>query len=335
MYWILLTTKQQHANFGKNKLTQQTLENKMNNTLLAIQRLKPFVKTVSGKTAEKAIIDMSRSLTAALSEAEIEVEEYLNDYSADNIFNPTCLLGNHDDIFSFVSDKYKSFARIMFEMRPVGLGTPNAMVGEGEFMALFCSPRVGISKKKNSGDLTVDSKTIELKGTQLRFFSPMKTTGKQVQSHAAKIAPKYKIRPNLSKGNRTAYEPWDNGRSKKLNKGDHWIAQFDAIGEATSKKFLAELCSVFMDCTENDFDVCFINGKFDSDKLQLLIVSKFFKGMEKKWDAFTQINNSKITCITDDQDEFDKLIRNDKLKMDGNYFRSFQDITVGLYVKLC
>jgi hypothetical protein len=245
------------------------------------------------------------------------------------------LLGNHSDIFSFVNDKYKSLARIMFEMRPVGLGTPNAMVGEGEFMALFLSPRVGISKKKNSGDLTVDGKTIELKGTQLRFFSPMKTTGKQVQTHASIIASKYKIEPNLSKGERTAYEPWDNGRSKKLNKTQHWVDQFSVIGEDASKKFLHELCKVFMDCSESDFHVCFVNGKFDSTKLQLLIISKFFKGMEKKWDAFTQINDGKITCITDDQAAFDKLINSGKLKMDGNYFRSFQDIVVGLYVKLC
>lgn len=307
----------------------------MNSTYSTILNLKPFVKSVSNKTADKAITDMARALTSALAEADIDVDTYRQDYNNDAIFDPSCLLGNHSDIFSFVDDKYKTLARIMFEMRPVGLGTPNAMVGEGEFMALFLSPRVGISKKKNSGDLTVNGKTIELKGTQLRFFSPMKTTGKQVQAHASVVASKYKIKPNLSKGNRTAYEPWDNGRSKKLNKTQHWVDQFNVIGEDASKKFLHELCKVFMECSESDFNVCFTNGKFDSTKLQLLIISKFFKGMEKKWDAFTQINDGKITCITDNQTEFDKLINSGKLKMDGNYFRSFQDIVVGLYVKLC
>jgi hypothetical protein len=90
-----------------------------------------------------------------------------------------------------------------------------------------------------------------------------------------------------------------------------------------------------MTCKEEDFDNCFVKGEFDAVKLQLLIVSKFFNSMDKEWDAFTQINNGKITCITDDQKEFDKLIESGKLKMDGNYFRSFQDMTVGLYVKLC
>jgi hypothetical protein len=300
-----------------------------------ILNLKTFVKSVSKKDADKAITDMTRALVAALSEADIDINTYLLDYAADTIFDPSCLLGNHENIFSFVNDKYKTLASIMFEMRPVGLGTPNAMVGEGEFMSLFLSPRVGISKKKNSGDLTVDGKTVELKGAQLRFFSPMKTTGKQVQAHAAIVAAKYGIKPNLSVNNRTAYEPWDNGSSKKLNKTQHWVNQFNSIGEDKSKKFLHELCNIFMNCPESDFDVCFIDKKFDSTKLQLLIVSKFFKGMEKEWDAFTQINNGKITCITDDQTAFDNLINSGKLQMDGNYFRSFQDVVVGLYVKLC
>lgn len=304
-------------------------------TINTIVKLKPFVKTVSKKTADKAITDMARMLTAALAEAAVDVDAYIKDYNGGKIFDPSCLLGNHEDIFEFVKKPYKTLARIMFEMRPVGLGTPNAMVGEGEFMALFSSPRVGISKKKNSGDLTVDGKTVELKGTQLRFFTAKKTTGKQVQTHANAIAPKYNLLPNKTKGNRTAYEPWDNSEGKTINKSKHWINQFKTLGEDKSKEFLAELCQVFIDCEKKDFDVCFVGGEFDAVKLQLLFVSKFFKSMEKDWDAFTQINGGKITCITDDQEAFDKLIKDGKLKIDGNYFRSFQDIPVGLYVKLC
>lgn len=300
-----------------------------------IQLLKPFVKEVTNKKAEKALIDMSRMLTLALMEAGVDPTKFISDYKKDIIFDPTCLLGNHPDIFQFVVEEYRNLARIMFEMRPVGLGTPNAMVGEGEFMTLFFSPRVGISKEKNKGDLTVNGKAIELKGTQLRFFSSMKTTGKQVQAHAEKISPAYGIKPNLSKGNRTAFEPWDSGRSAKLNKAEHWTNQFSKVGKAQTKKYLADLCGCFMECSPDDFDSCFEKDKFDAGSLQMLIVSKFFKGMEKEWDAFTQINEGKITCITDDQKAFDELIKTGKLKMDGNYFRSFQDVVVGLYVKLC
>ena len=300
-----------------------------------VETLKPFVKEVSRKSADKALLDLSRDLATALTESGISKDAYIEAYRKDKIFDPACLLGNHADLFEFVNPKFLDLCKIMFEQRPVGLGTPNAMVGEGEFMALFTSPRVGISKEKNKGDITVDGKTIELKGSQLRFFSPMKTTGKQVQEHAGKIAKKYGVTPNSAPGNRTAYEPWDNGRSKKWNKAAHWIEQFDNLGVEKSKEYLADLCSSFMECCAEDFNICFSKKKFDAYALQLLIVSKFFKGMEKKWDAFTQINEGKITCITDDLKAFDKLIKSGTLKMDGNYFRSFQDNVVGLYVKLC
>jgi hypothetical protein len=237
------------------------------NTVIA---LKPFVKRVSHKTADKAITDLARALTQALSEAECEPAQYLEDYTQDRIFDPACLLGNHEDIFQFVAPNYRELAQIMFEQRPIGLGTPNAMVGEGEFMALFCSPRVGISKKRNSGDLTVDGKTVELKGEQLRFFTAKKTTGKQVQEHARSIAERWGVLPNLSVGNRTAYEPWDSGTSVKLNKVAHWQQQFVKLGQARSQEFLAELCAVFMDCESSDFAACWQQGEFSVDCQQVL-----------------------------------------------------------------
>ena len=308
-----------------------------------VERAKPFVKKISGKSADKAVTDLARNLSAALSEAGVDFDKYINDYKEDKIFDPSCLLANNDDIFSFVTKKYQELARIMFSQRPVGLGTPNAMVGECEFMALFFSPRVGIAKQNGGGDLTIDGKKVELKGTQLRFFSPKKITGRQVQVHAQQISAKYGIRPNISKPEkgdkdkkiRSAYEPWDNGKSKSLNKKDHWIGQFANLGVERSCEYLQELCSVFMDCDPNEYKRCFDkDGQFDANKFQLLIVESFFAGMEKEWDAFTQINEGRITCISDDKKEFAKLIKSGKIVMDGNYFRSFKDMVVGLYIKL-
>jgi hypothetical protein len=321
------------------------------NTKQKIQKLKRHVKNVSGKTADKAIIDMTRMLVAALSESDISIDSYLEAYESDVIFDPTCLLGNHSNIFDFVNKEYKELASIMFEMRPVGLGTPNAMVGEGEFMSLFLSPRVGISKKKNSGDLTVDGKTIELKGSQLRFFSPMKTSGQAVQAHAKQVSEKFGVQPNKAgrgkNSKETDYQPWGNcygtattasGKPKKDPRGikQHWIAQFDKLGVERSCLYLEELCSVFIDCSRNDFIDCFDkDNQFDEVKFQFVLVKKMFAGMEKNWDAFTQIDNGRITCITDDIKNFNTLVDNGGIKMDGCYFRSNQPNTVGLYVKLC
>lgn len=319
------------------------VENPVNEFKQLVEKCKPWVKKISSKEADKAITDLARNLASALSEAGVDFDSYIKDYNQDKIFDPGCLLKNNDNIFTFVSEKYEGLARIMFSQRPVGLGTPNAMVGECEFMALFFSPRVGIAKQKGGGDLTVDGKKVELKGTQLRFFSPKKITGRAVQIHAEKVSAKYGIEPNMSKPEkgdknkkcRYAYEPWDNGRSKTLAKGDHWISEFARLGAEKSCEYLHELCSVFMDCDPKEYKRCFNeHGKFDANKFQLLIVECFFAGMEKEWDIFTQINEDRITCISDDKEEFTKLIKSGKIVMDGNYFRSFKDMVVGLYVKL-
>lgn len=298
------------------------------------ESLKPFVKKVCDKQADKALRSLCRELATALYESGISPERYLEAYHKDTIFDPSCLLGNHINLFDFVQPEFVPLCKVMFEQRPVGLGTPNAMVGEGEFMALYTSPRVKLSKVKDTGDITVDGKAVELKGTELRFYSPMKITGKQVQTHAQTLAKKYEVMPNICKDNRTAFEPWDHGNSKTLNKVSHWIQQFKKLGTEKSKQYLYELSGCFMECREEDFDVCFDKGVFDVVKYQQLIVSKWFKGMEKNWDAFTQINESKIVSISDNQKDFDKLISTGKLKIYGNYFRSFQDIPVGLYATL-
>jgi hypothetical protein len=313
-----------------------------------IAKLIPFVKKVTGKTKSKALIDMARMLNSALLEAGINLDAYIEDYTKDEIFDPGCLLGNHDSIFDFVKNPYKEFAKVMFESRPVGLGTPQAMVGEGEFMALFCSPRVGIAKKKDGGDITVDGKKVELKGGQLRFFSPTKISGIRVQQHAKQISPTYGILPNRA-GNGTNskitdYQPWGNCMGTRLTPGgkpkkdprsiaQHWIEQFSVLGVDRSCEYLAELCNVIVECEKGDFVVCFDSDKkFNQVALQHLLVKKLFRHMVKKWDAFTQVTDGRIISITDDLVLFDTLIDTGKLVMDGCYLRSNQHTTVGLYV---
>jgi hypothetical protein len=296
-----------------------------------VEDLKPFVREVSNKTADKAIIDMARNLASALSESGIKYENYFRDYRADKIFDPGCLLKTQPNIFDSVTPDYLEFCQTMFSLRPVGLGTPNAMVGEGEFMSIFSSPRVGISKKKNCGDITVDDKTVEMKGSELRIMG--KVTGKVVQKHAQSLAKIYNIKPNPAKGNRTAFEPWD--PSDSLGKATHWISQFKVLGVEKSCAYLNELCSSFIICEAKDFKVCFDDKKvFKPIELQKVILKKLFAAMDKRWDAFTVIDNNKITCLDKDEKRFDKLVESGEVVVSGSYFRSFQDTNVGLYIQL-
>lgn len=296
-----------------------------------VRHLLEFVEKVSGKTGAKAVVDMARNITGALFESEIDVDEYQKAYRVDEIFDPSCLLGNHENLFDFVSPGYGEFCEIMLQLRPVGLGTPNAMVGEGEFMAIFCSPRAGLSKKSNRGDIVVDGKTIELKGSNIRIMGDV--TGWQVQEHARKISGKYGVTPNACSRNRTAYEPWDkNGAKQKVQ---HWLQQFERLGPDRACAYLNELCGVFMRCDAADFQPCFdAKGAFDAFCLQRVILKKLFCAMEKEWDAFTVLDGSQIKCLPNDGKVFAEMVDSGRVIITGNYFRSFQNVKIGLYIEV-
>ena len=294
----------------------------MNNFAETIEKVKPFIKEVTNKTADKAVDDMARAFTGALFEANINFEDFILSYKKDEIFNPDCLFDDQSNLFDYIHSNYISFAKVLFTLRPIGLGTPNAMVGEGEFMCLLLSPRVGISKKKDSGDITVDGRPIEMKGEQVRIFGEM--TGVELQNYAKSIAKIFNVEPNPVTKNRKAYEPWGT-TSIKLQ---HWKEQFKNIGKDNTLDFLATLFQkpkeIFIECFEDD--------NFDAKILNKVILKMFFKDMTKKWDAFTMIDSDgRITVITTNLDEFNSKVDSDKIYVTGDYFRSFQNNKIGLY----
>ena len=290
-----------------------------------IQKIIPHIKERSNKTGEKAIIDMARSLVGALYEADITVDTFLNDFKKDQIFDASCYFENGANVFDYYKNvKYKELIKIMFQLRPVGLGTPNAMVGESEFLGLMTTVRSGVAKKKNTGDITVDDKTIELKGDKLRFMG--KITGKNLQKHMMVVSKKYKVKPNETTKGRTAYEPW--GRSG--NKINHWLKEMNKLGASKGNKYLQESLSVVVK-GKIDYKSAFVKGKFDVEELNKIMLINLFKSQTKLWDAFTVISDGVVSCITSCEKSFAKMVNTGKIKVTGDYFRSFQDMNVGLY----
>jgi hypothetical protein len=299
----------------------------MQNYKTVLEQLKPFVIKVSHKREEKAVNDISRAMAGAILESGISLDVYLNDFKNDNIFDPSCLVKNTKNIFESVTPKYRDFAKILFCLRPVGLGTPNAMVGEGEVLALFTSPRVGIAKKSGTGDITVDGKNVELKGSGVRVYS--QKSGVVFAKEVAEISKRYDIEPNDVNKGRKAFEPWES--SKKKNQ--HWIQQFAKLGEKKSKKYLFEVMNATgSEFSEESIERVFKNG-FSVQQLEKEIIKSFFKSTQKKWDAFTVINNGSIVSITHDCDEFDKMVEEGIIKPEANFFRMFQSNPLGWYVK--
>jgi len=296
----------------------------MNSYCETLEKARAFVKRLTNKTANKALTDLARALTSACFESDTDIDEFISSYDEDEIFDPNCLFGNHDNVYDFVLPKYRKIAKILFEYRPIGLGTPQAMVGEGELMCLAMSPRVGIAKKKNTGDITVDDSPIEMKGEQVRIMGDI--TGIELQTRAKSLAKEFGIKPNTCTRNRKAYEPWGMSPSKI----SHWQNEFKEIGKPEAVEFL----SLLFDAPKARFTGCWTDGWFDAELLNKVILKMLFRQMEKLWEAFTIIeSDGRIVSITADPDEFDRMVDDDVIYVTGDYIRSFQPVKIGLYCK--
>lgn len=289
-----------------------------------------FAQKVTGKEGSKALKSMARALVGACHETGIDLLEYIQDYKDDSIFYPACLLTHDSYIFGYFTDDYVEFAKCMFELRPVGLGTPNAMVGEGEFLVIFASPNVWISKKKDEGDLIVFDEgkeyKIELKGDGTRLFHDIK--GKEFNRKVGAIAKEYELEPNDCKGKRKGFEPWALTSKKK----EFWKAAFNRIGEEEALLFLTEVCNILDSSVQiADLETCFQNEIFIAENLQKIFLKIFFKNQNKLWDYFTMISGEQIRCLSASPEEFNRLVDCDDIEVTGNFIRIFQDIKIGLY----
>ena len=303
----------------------------MNNYCKTLVKAKPFVQTLTGKDADKALMDLARSLASALFESGIEIEDFILSYERDEMFNPDCLFGDHNSVYDYVKPKYREIAKILFDYRPVGLGTPNAAVGEGEFMCIALSPRVGIAKKKNTGDISVDeTRFVEMKGDQIRIMFD-EITGPELQRHAESVSREFDIEPNKVNRKRLAYEPW----GMSLPKISHWQQEFKRIGKDKAIDFLRLLFKPITTYEKEKLEECFTNDIFEPRVLNKILLKTFFRLMEKKWEAFTIIeSNGCIISISSDPDEFDRMVDDDIIVVTTDYFRSFSaGAKLGLYCK--
>ena len=171
---------------------------------------------------------------------------------------------------------------------------------------------------------------MEIKGSEIRIFDDV--TGVELQQHANTISNKYGVSPNEATSGRTAFEPWYKNQGGR--KVAHWKNQFAQLGISKSCDYLTELCGIFMDCEPSEFRYCFRDNVFDVLAMEKFILKKLFVAMPKKWDAFTVIDNGGVKCLTSDNNAFDEMVEAGVIKVTANYFRSFQAVKIGLYVKI-
>lgn len=318
----------------------------MNQYQLDVQTIEKWLPIK--KTASKARLDIARQVTSAIHESGLTPQDLMTAYQNDAILDVDVYVKNTKDFFTAVKDpKFDTLVRVLFTARPVGLGTPNAATGEGELVAVICSPRADVSKKSSEGDLLINGKKVELKGDQLRIMAPSGIAGNKLNQHGKSLLSKYQLNENSCK-NGLGVEPWSidpkpsySKKGKLINNDKykrqaHWRNEFNRIGEKLAKEFLKEYLDATMDhpFSTSDFDPCFTNGQYDGSKLFEVLILNWFDNFiaKSKWDCFTVISNGNVRVIKDHQ-TFQAFIKNKSnyQKLD-NYFRIFQSNTVGIYV---
>ena len=64
------------------------------------------------------------------------------------------------------------------------------------------------------------------------------------------------------------------------------------------------------------------------------MVKGLWANTTKLWDSYTVIDGGHVSSLNTETNQFDKLVNEGIIKVSGNYFRSFQDNNVGLYVTI-
>lgn len=309
----------------------------MTNILIATQNeISDFINTITGKK-EKALKDIVFHVAGCLVMSDISADEYIQSYLKNEIFDASVLLQDGAKLTDGFSSKFEEFGIELFSHRSIGIGTPNAACGEGELMAIVCSPNVKILKKKNQGDILVHGKKVELKGKDIRVFS--KISGKKFHELSLMIAKKHNVIPNKSTIKVAQFvngsiEPWIEGKKDKNQKsiGDFWREQFKQIGTPAAVDFLFELMNATGSAfNKKDIELCFTDNVYFSNLiLQRLIIKAFFNNTPRVWDSLTIIKNNIVRTITSDA-EFEKHINEGRIIPKGSFIRLNQDLPIGWY----
>lgn len=286
-----------------------------------------FIEPNFKKTkTKKAIDDVSFTLSACLVKHEIDFDEYKDAYENDEIIDVSFLdkPGRHY-FLDYVNDKYLELVKEMYKMRPIGLGTPNAACGEGEFMLQFCSPHTYIP---SSGDIGYKDSIKECKNKEPRVMS--KTPGKYFRKETVTLAKKYNLIPEVNKH-------YLDGSVQLYKNTEYWNDELDKLSLVDRKTFLKEWLKL-LGCYNDkraveSIDKILIDGFIDKDSL-IKEMCKNFYTTTKKDDANNLImflDNYELVNIEYSYDNMCEMFDNETLVPKDDYMRLNQTMGIGWY----
>jgi hypothetical protein len=146
--------------------------------------LKKFINDKFSKEskAEKSILQSILGIISDLNLKDDFVITWIDDAINDKIFKNLDFINGGNWHKSLVNKEYLPFMIELFECRPVGLGTPNAMCGEGELMLILSSPKI---KKPKQNDIQIGLNVYDIKNDLPRIFG--ENTGKKLNEKLLKL----------------------------------------------------------------------------------------------------------------------------------------------------
>ncbi len=237
--------------------------------------------------------------------------------------------------WEFIHKDIKDLARNLFRKTPKGFGTPNAAPGEGELMFCILHPDI---RKPTRGDICIryneEDHIFELKGDLPRVSSNV--LGSEFRLRTLEIAKEYNIEPNECRaGNvETAVE------IEKSSYNQHYMEELNKIELNIRRDFIWKwLLSTGGIFNDEDKEVILNNileeGIFNQKNLQKEIIKGFFRYMCRNEDFESMIllgDGDNIKIIQKDPVKFGKMVDENFIEINSDYFRVAQPYRLGWYI---
>ena len=289
-----------------------------------------ILKTNDKIKKKNAILDPLMGILIRENISESELTSFIKDVNDDLVINLNIFKsgGNLDD---FVLSKWTKIIKSLWRYRSVGLGTPNAASGEGEFMFIFSSKNI---KKPSKGDLLIKDDIIELKGEETRVMG--KISGKRFREKTLEICKKYNLTPNESESKNETGSKIDAVEIEKKQHETYWKNELKKLSLDDQKKFINEWLFVINNkYNYKTVENIFINDFWNQEIMIKEIVKILYSSMIENGDfkKFVILGDSTdIKILSNIESEFNEAIDSNKIEIKKNFFRINQDKNIGWYI---
>lgn len=298
--------------------------------------LKPVLKNREPKVVFNVITDVYGKLKFNGIDEHL-LKSFIVDRDNNNLYKSLNFLNESETPLNILDylivPEYIPILKTLFLCKP-NIGTPNAQTGEFEISFLVTIPK---AKKPKKGDFyTPSTGILNLKNDSPRIFSEVR--GNQLNSVMKKVFKKFGVTPKSYNG--VEYCQLLNENYVK----NYFNPQFTKLGLSNNdlSEILSEwLINLFPEKNIQNSEIKEIVEKVLAENqivwdkwLQenMIFIFKYSKNRDEKYIMVKE--NGEVFCLTRNEDNFRKLVEEEKLTFGKDFFRLNQKGECGYYLKI-